>query len=442
MYMYRRRPLYPFLGKVMLLMTTLGTAFAAEPPLRAALDALYPELDALYLDLHRTPELSGREVATSAKLADRLRKLGFTVTTGVGGTGVVGLLRNGEGPTVMLRADMAALPVLEQTGAPYASRATWQAPDGTSQPIMHACGHDLHMTSWVGAATWLTQQKARWRGTLMMVGQPAEETGSGALAMLKDGLFTKFPRPDFAFGIHAHSALPAGTVAYTPGFALASVDSVDVTVHGRGGHGAYPHTTVDPIVIAARLVVSLQTLVSRENNPLDPAVITVGSIHGGSKHNIIPDSVKLQLTVRSYKESVRKHLLGGIERLARAEAQAARAPREPDVKIAESTPATFNELTLTGRLAGALKAHFGAEQVVEVPPVMGAEDFSEYGRAGVPAAFFWVGAVNPEKYKAIKAAGESLPSLHSAYFLPDREPALRTGVETMVGVALELLGKP
>ena len=427
----------------MLLTTALAApALAADDPLRKALDAQYADLDALYLDLHRTPELSGQEVKTAAKMAERLKRLGFAVTTGVGGHGVVGLFKNGNGPTIMLRADMDGLPILEKTGLEYASRAVGKGVDGLDVPVMHACGHDVHMTAFIGAATLLVGAKDRWRGTLMMVAQPAEETGSGAMAMLQDGLFTRFPKPDFAFGIHDHSGLPAGVVAYTSGFALASVDSVDVTVFGRGGHGAYPHTTVDPIVLAARAVVGLQTLVSRENNPLEPAVITVGSIHGGSKHNIIPDEVKLQVTVRSYKEQVRKKLLAGIERTFRGEAIAANAPREPEVKVSESTPATYNDPTLSARVAAALRGRMGSAAVIEVPPVMGAEDFSEYGRAGVPAAIFWVGTVEIGKHQESRKSGKPLPSLHSPFFAPEREPTLRGAVETLTVTALELLGRP
>jgi len=280
----------------------------------APLDGLVPELERTYQDLHRTPELSQREVTTARKMAEKLRALGFDVTTGVGSTGVVGLLRNGAGPIVMLRTDMDALPVEEKTGLPYASRVVAKNDAGESVPVMHACGHDIHMTCWVGTATLLARARDRWRGTLMMVAQPAEETGAGARGMLAAGLFTRFPKPTFAVAIHDNADLPAGQVSYTPGFSLANVDSVDISVFGVGGHGAYPHTTIDPVVIASRIVLSLQTIVSRENNPLDPAVVTVGSIHGGTKHNIVPDEVKLQLTVRSYKPEVRERLLAAISR--------------------------------------------------------------------------------------------------------------------------------
>ena len=423
-----------------------GMARAADPavsPVLAPLDAIYPDLEKLYLDLHQTPELSFHEEKTAAKMAERLRALGFEVTTGVAKTGVVGILRNGKGPTVMLRTDLDALPVEESTGLPYASKVTTTNDVGETVHVMHACGHDIHMTSWIGAATLLSRAKERWRGTLMMVGQPAEEREGGASKMLADGLFTRFPKPDFAFAIHDSAEAPAGTVRYVSGYALANVDSVDVTIYGKGGHGAYPHTTIDPIVIASRTVLALQTIVGRENNPLDPAVVTVGSIHGGTKHNIIPDEVKLQITVRSYKDDVRKRLLASIERIVKAEAAAAGAPKPPDVKVLnESTPAMYNDPALTKRVAEALARGLGAENVSETPPVMGGEDFSQYGRAGVPSTLVWVGAVERKKYETWKAGGATLPSLHNSGFAPDREPTIRTGVKTVTLAALELLGKP
>jgi hippurate hydrolase len=421
---------------------SLRAADPAMSPVLVPLDAIYPDLEKLYLDLHQNPELSFHEEKTAAKMADRLRALGFEVTTGVAKTGVVGILRNGKGPTVMLRTDLDALPVEEKTGLPYASKVTTTDDAGETVHVMHACGHDLHMTSWIGAATLLSRGKDRWRGTLMMVGQPAEEKGGGASKMLADGLFTRFPKPDFAFAIHDSAQAPAGTVQSISGYALANVDSVDLTIYGKGGHGAYPHTTIDPIVIAARTVLALQTIVGRENNPLDPAVVTVGSIHGGTKHNIIPDEVKLQLTVRSYKDDVRKRLLASIERIAKAEAVAAGAPKPPDVAVSEGTPATYNDPAVTKRVTGALARGLGSANVTEAQPVMGGEDFSEYGRAGVPATLVWVGAVEPKKYEASKAGGPPLPSLHNSGFAPDREPTIRTGVKTVTLAALELLGKP
>jgi hippurate hydrolase len=420
----------------------LSAADPAVSPVLVPLDAIYPDLEKLYLDLHQNPELSFHEEKTAAKMADRLRALGFEVTTGIAKTGVVGILRNGKGPTVMLRTDLDALPVEEKTGLAYASKVTTTDDAGETVHVMHACGHDVHMTSWIGAAALLSRAKDRWRGTLMMVGQPAEEKGGGAAKMLADGLFAKFPKPDFAFAIHDSAQAPAGTIQFISGYALANVDSVDVTIYGKGGHGAYPHTTIDPIVIAARTVLALQTVVGRENNPLDPAVVTVGAIHGGTKHNIIPDEVKLQLTVRSYKDDVRKRLLASIERIAKAEAAAAGAPKPPDVAVSEGTPATYNDPAVTKRVADALARGLGSANVSEAQPVMGGEDFSEYGRAGVPATLVWVGAVEPKKYEASKAGGASLASLHNSGFAPDREPTIRTGVKTVTLAALELLAKP
>jgi amidohydrolase len=423
----------------MLILSLLIAASSVLQPL----DAIYPDLDALYCDLHEHPELSSREVKTAAKLAERMRQLGYEVQTGVGGNGVVALLKNGAGPAVLIRTDMDALPVEEKTGLPYASKATSPDPAGKIVPVMHACGHDVHMTSWIGAATLLARAKDRWRGTVIFIGQPAEETVAGAKGMLEAGLLKRVPKLDFSLAIHDKADLPSGKVGIVRGYALANADSVDVTVFGKGGHGAWPHKTVDPIVIAARTVVALQTLVSRETNALDPAVVTVGSIHGGTKYNLIPDDVHLQLTVRSYKPEVRKHLLEGIGRIAKAEAAAAGAPKDPLVSIAESTNATYNDPRLIDRLASALSTQLGAANVVDVDPVMGAEDFGEFGRvAGAPSAFIWVGAVEPARFEKAQATGETLPPLHSSLFAPDRERTLRTGVTTLVVSALELLGKP
>jgi hippurate hydrolase len=427
---------------VALALTVPGASIAVASDLPAAVDAIYRDLDALYIDLHRSPELSLHETQTAAKLAERLRRLGYDVTAGVGGTGIVGVLRNGEGPTVMLRTDLDGLPVTEKTGLPYASTVTTTDDAGATVGVMHACGHDVHMTSWIGAATLLSRMQDRWSGTLVMVGQPAEERGLGAAAMLEDGLFERFPRPDYAVAMHTSAALPAGVLGYSPGNAMASVDSVDIEIHGAGGHGAYPHTTIDPIVIAARTIVSLQTIVAREINPLDPAVVTVGSIHAGSKHNIIPDSARLQLTVRSYDPQVREHLLRSIERIAKAEAAAAGAAVEPEVRVSEGTPATWNDPDLTARLVEkAFLPLLGEERVLEQDPVMAGEDFSRYGLAGVPAMLFWIGAVERERWEAARQGGDPLPSLHSPLFAPDREPTLRAAVLAQTGAALELLGR-
>lgn len=403
-------------------------ASAAEPAL-PGLDAAYPALEALYLDLHRNPELSLLEERTAAKLAAHLRSIGFEVTEKVGGTGVVGVLRNGPGPTLLIRTDMDALPIEERTGLPHASEA---------KGVMHACGHDVHMTAWAGAATLVAGMKHRWKGTLVMVAQPAEEIGAGAQAMLDDGLYTRFPKPEFAIAFHVTGELPAGTIGWRTGPVLASADSVDVTFHGKGTHGATPHLGIDPIAVASRFVLAVQTLVSREKDPLDPAVVTVGSFHAGTKHNIIPDEAKLQMTVRAFRQEVRERLLAGIERMARAEAAAAGAP-EPTITVSQGTRPTANDPALASRLAAALARSLGEDRVVEVPPVMAAEDFSEYARDGVATAIFWLGTANPERAREARAGGPPVPGLHSAEFAPDVEPTLRTGATALALEALELL---
>jgi amidohydrolase len=415
----------------------------AKAAIEAKLEAELPSLLELYQHLHQHPELSFEEVKTAARMAAELRKAGFEVTEKVGGHGVVGVFKNGDGPTVMIRTDLDALPIVEQTGLPYASKVRVRDADGKEVGVMHACGHDIHMTCWAGTARVLTALKDRWRGTLVFIGQPAEERGAGAKAMLDDGLFTRFPKPDFALALHADGTTPYGSIAYTEGMALANVDSVNIVVRGVGGHGSAPHTTIDPVVIAARIVLDLQTIVSREIDPLESAVVTVGSIHGGSKHNIIPSEVKLQLTVRTFKDTVRQHVLEAIERIAKAAAAAARAP-EPLVSTlpGEFTPSTYNDPKLTQRVVAALRPALGAEHVVPKPPVMGGEDFSRFGRAGVPIFIFWLGTVPPEKIEEARRAGRPLPSLHSAFYAPVPEPSVRTGVTAMSLAALELLGRP
>jgi hippurate hydrolase len=416
-------------------------AVAAEPPVDE-----YVQLEKLYQHLHRNPELSFKEEKTAARLAKELRQAGFKVTMKVGGHGVVGVLENGEGPVVMLRADMDALPVPEQTGLPYASAVTTVDDLGKTVPVMHACGHDMHMTVWAGTARRLAAMKDKWRGTLMMVAQPAEEKGLGAQAMLNDGLFELFPRPDYAFALHVSAERPAGKVGWVSGYALANVDWVDLTVHGQGGHGAYPHTTKDPIVLSAQIINALQTLVSRELKPGEAGVVTVGSIHGGAKHNVIPDRVDLQLTVRSYSDESRKLLLDGIRRVAENQARVAGMPEDrlPEMKVLDGfTPALYNDPELTTRLVGALERSLGPDRLVQVDPVMGGEDFSFYGRVEpkIPIVLFWLGAVDPEKVKAAEESGAVLPSLHSSQFAPLPEPAIRTGVDAMTAVALELLAR-
>jgi hippurate hydrolase len=406
-----------------------------------------PQLMTLYRDLHAHPELSMQEVRTPAKLASEMRKLGFDVTEHVGKTGVVAVMKNGPGPVLLIRADMDALPVKEQTGLPFASTVVGKLPDGTPTPVMHACGHDTHITTWLGTAQRMAAMKDQWSGTLVMILQPGEEIGAGAQAMLDDGLYTRFPKPDVALAFHDAASLPEGVIGVTPGYALANVDSVDLTVHGVGGHGAYPQTTKDPIVLASRIVTTLQTLVSRENDPQEPAVVTVGSFHAGSKHNIISDEAKLQLTVRSYTPEVRKHLLDGIRRIARGEAIAAGLPEDkmPEVAIreAEYTPSTFNTEKLSNRTLALFTDHFGEQRVKKTPAVMGGEDFSRYWLANksMESLIFWVGGTPIEKWNAAGGNPQKLPSLHSPFWAPDAEAVISTATEAMTVAALDTLKK-
>jgi hippurate hydrolase len=409
-------------------------------PTRAEVDAIYPDLDALYMDLHRNPELGFQETQTAAKLASRVRALGFEVTTGVGGTGVVAVMRNGAGPTVMLRTELDALPIEEKTGLPFASVVVARNAGGQLVPVMHACGHDLHMAAWAGTARLMAEHRDRWRGTLVMVGQPAEEGSAGAAAMLNDGLFTRFPRPDFALSLHDDDTMPAGTIGYHPGFFRAMSDTVTVTVYGRGGHAAMPHNTIDPVVLAARIVLSLQTIVARENNPIDPVVVTIGSIHGGTQGNIIPDEVRLQLSVRTHTTEVRTRTLAAIRRIAKGEALAAGAPREPQVDApARAGAPVYNDPALTLRLAGALKKGLGEKNVVEMPQKMTSEDFAQYGLAGVPSALLHIGAVDPVKLATARETGIPVPAPHSPEWVPDREPTLKAAVQAEVTALLDLL---
>lgn len=419
-------------------------AGGAHPAALAGLDAAYPALDALYRDLHQHPELSLHEVQTAAKLATRLRALGYTVTDHLGGQGIVGVLKNGAGPTVLVRTDMDALPIGEQTGLPYASTVTTTNDAGETVAVMHACGHDVHMASWLGAATLLAQSKTSWHGTLVFVGQPAEEAGTGAEAMVKDGLFTHFPKPDYVLGIHDTNLLPAGQVDALSGPASAASNSVDIVVHGKGGHGALPHLTVDPLLIAARIVVTLQSIVAREVNALDPAVVTVGTFHSGTRRNVIPDEATLQLTVRSYKPEVQQQLLAAIARIAKAEAAAAGAPREPTVTVLpDATQSVYNDPAMAARLTKALQAGFGAENVVGIEPTMASEDFGVYGRvAGAPAVQLRLGAIEPQLFATLRAKGQLAPGVHTALFAPDREPTLRAGVTALTLSVLELLRVP
>ena len=418
----------------------LLAALAAPPDVGAWLDGSMDDLSELYVHLHRTPEVSHEETETARHLAAKWRDAGFEVTEGVGGTGIVGVLENGEGPTVLLRTDLDALPVTENTGLPYASEVVVESQTGGKTGVMHACGHDVHMTSVTGAASYLASHRDTWSGTLVVIGQPAEELGEGAAAMLADGLFERFPRPDYAVALHVAHDLPTGWVGMRGGYAMANVDSVDITMKGRGGHGSKPETTIDPVVQAAELVVALQTIVSREVAPTDPAVVTVGSIHGGTKHNIIGDECRLQLTVRSYAPEVRKLLLSAIERKAKAVAAGHRA-EEPDVVISQGTPSLFNDEDLAARLRPVLEGVVGEGHIRDNPPSMGGEDFSRYGQAGVPILMFSLGTIDPERLKRIEATGVPAPSLHSAKYYPDPEESIRAGVRTLAACALELLGE-
>jgi hippurate hydrolase len=436
------------LALLVALATPLRAADGSTPAVVAQkLAADYPSLLALYSDLHAHPELSLMEEKTAAKLAAELRAVGFEVTEKFGGHGIVGVLKNGPGPTLLVRADLDGLPLLEETGVPYASTTRVTDLTGKEVPTMHACGHDLHMTIFTGTARQLAAHRDRWAGTLVFVGQPAEERGIGARAMLNAGLYQKFPKPDFALAVHDSATLPAGTIGILEGFNWANVDTAEITVRGAGGHGAYPHATKDPIVLAARIVTTLQTIVSRETRPLDPAVVTVGSIHGGTKSNIIPDEVKLSLTLRSYSETVRRHTIDAVKRICRGEAIAAglAEDRMPIVEILEGefTPASYNDPALTRRVRNVLTPWLGAERVVGIDPEMGGEDFGQFGRTAekVPICMFRVGAVDPVKFAESQRTGAPLPSLHSSKFAPLPEPAIKTGVTALTAAALDLLAK-
>lgn len=400
----------------------------------------YAYLESLYKQLHSRPELSGMEVETSARIAEELKQAGFDVTTKVGGHGVVGVLHNGDGPTVLLRTDLDGLPVKEQTGLPYASTIIRPNRDGKEGPAMHACGHDMHMTVFVGTARLLAKNKDSFRGTVVMIGQPAEEIVAGAKAMLKDGLFQRFPKPDFGLALHVGSSLPTGTIGYVEGYALANSDAIDITIRGVGGHGAYPYMSKDPVVLAAQTILALQTIVSRETPAIEPAVLTVGSIHGGAKHNIIPDEVKLQLTLRSYSDDVRSNMIASVKRITRGLAQTAGLPEElmPTVQVddKQGTSATYNTPELTRRWVSALGTWLGPEKVTLEKPVMGAEDFGLYGRTEdkIPVCMLWLGTVEPK----VLADGKA-PPIHSPFYHPVPSPTIETGVMAFAAGVLDLL---
>lgn len=408
-------------------------------PSTAEIDAIYADIEALYINLHQNPELAFQETKTAATLAARMQALGFEVTTGVGQTGLVAVLKNGAGPTVMLRTELDALPVREKTGLPFASTVIGKTAGGLTVPVAHACGHDIHMAAWAGTARLMAEHRDRWHGTLVMVGQPAEEALGGASAMIKDGLFTRFPRPDFALSFHDDDSMPAGVIGYHAGYFRAISDAVTITVFGRGGHAAMPHNTVDPVVLAARLVLALQTVVSRENNPIDPVVITVGAINGGVAGNVIPDEVRLQLSVRTYTPEVRARTLAAIRRIAKGEAISAGAAREPEVEApAQAGTPVYNDPPLTMRLAAALKKGLGEQNVIEMPPKMTSEDFAEYGVAGVPSVLLHFGAVDPVKLSDARKAGLALPAPHSPEWAPDRQPTLKCAIRGEVTALLDL----
>jgi amidohydrolase len=402
-------------------------------------EAAYAQSAALYLDLHQHPELSSHETETAAKMAAQLRQLGYEVTTGVGGTGVVGILKNGTGPTVMLRTELDALPVTENTGLSFASTVHVKNETGQDVGVAHACGHDLHMSAWIGTARIMAGSRSSWKGTLMLIAQPAEETGAGAKAMIADGLLTRFKKPDYALAVHDDARSIAGIIGFHSGPILTNADAVTIHIYGRGGHGARPEATVDPIVIAARTILALQTIVSREMSPFDPTVITVGSIHGGTKNNVIPDEVVLQLTVRSFTTPVRNHLLSAIDRITKAEALAAGAPKEPLIERIVTAQALVNDPALTQRVSSALVRELGPSRAKDMPPEMVSEDFSEYTLAGVPTLMLRIGAVTPAKYEAAENGGPPLPSLHSSQFAPDLEPTLKSAMIAEVLALRELM---
>ena len=434
---------------------TSNFALAQEMTVEKTAVSELPSLLAIYKDIHSHPELSTREEKTSALVAKELRATGCEVTENFGKYdnpnlkcyGVIGIMKNGTGPIVLVRTDMDALPVEEDTGLPYASKVTTKGDDGREVHVMHACGHDAHMSAFIGTARALQRLKERWSGTIVFIGQPAEETAGGARALLKAGLYNRFGKPDFALGFHDKADLQTGHIGVTPGYTYANVDSVDVTVRGIGGHGAYPHKTKDPIVLAAEMINAWQTIASRENNPLDPIVVTVGSIHGGTKHNIIPDEAKMQLTVRTYKSEVRDRVLKAIDDMAKGIASAGGVPadRTPIVNVLKDqfTPATYNNPDLTKRLVGVWKNVLGADNVEIVDPTMGGEDFAEYSLPdhSIPAVDFHIGAVDPEKIAQFKREGKELPSLHSSKFAPVPEPTIRVGIIGMTSAVLDLMKK-
>ncbi|MGA3347948.1 MAG: amidohydrolase [Candidatus Sulfotelmatobacter sp.] len=427
------------LSNLLLAFAIAAAAAQAQTADSKDVGAVYPNAYALYLDLHQNPELSSHETQTAAKLAGQLHSLGYAVTEHVGGTGIVAILKNGAGPTVMLRTELDALPVEEKTGLAYASHIHGKDDAGHDVPVMHACGHDLHMAAIVGTATIMAHSKESWHGTLMLIGQPAEETITGAKAMLADGFLKRFPKPDVAVALHVGNNSPAGTVGITPGIYNTNADSLRITIYGKGGHGSAPQTAIDPIVIAARTILSLQTIVSREVKPGEMAVVTVGYIHAGTKNNIIPDEAELGLTVRTNKPEVRKQILTAITRMTNAEAESAGAPRQPLIEHYESTDLVYNDPALAERMRGVLEAALGKKNVWIEEPITASEDFAFFVEQGIPGFYFSLGGADPEKFKQAKALGTQLPSNHSPLFAPEVDPALRTGIAAEVAVLRNLL---
>jgi hippurate hydrolase len=397
----------------------------------------------IYTDLHQNPELSLMEFETSKKMADQLIKMGFEVTTNIGGNGVVGLLKNGPGPTIMLRTDMDALPISERTGLPYASKAVMKDSQGNASPLMHACGHDMHMTLWLGTLQALSKLKKEWKGTIMAIAQPAEEVSGGSAQMIADGLFKKFPTPDYALAYHVAADIPAGKIGYVPGSFAAGVNNADIYVYGIGGHGAMPHTAIDPVVLSAQIIMGLQTIVSRDINPVDPAVVTVGSIHGGTKHNIIPEEVKMELTLRFFTDEVYSQIQESIYRICDGMAKAAGVPDDllPLVLIGDQyTPPTTNDPGLVNRAVSSMKDILGDDNIIRAGLGTAAEDFGKYGRTEekVPIAMFLCGSIAPERYEKIIESGNLPPALHNPAYYPDFEPTYRSGVAAMTRAMIDL----
>ncbi|MBA3913524.1 MAG: amidohydrolase [Acidobacteriales bacterium] len=421
----------------LLVLSLVASALAQTSAVSSEVDAVFPAARSLYLDLHQNPELSSHEIRTASELAGKLRALGYEVTEHVGGTGIVALLKNGNGPTVMLRTELDALPVEEKTGLVYASHAHAKDDQGHDVPVMHACGHDMHMASLYGAAEIMQKSRQQWHGTLMLIGQPAEETLGGAKAMLADHLFTRFPKPDIGLALHTSNELPAGKIGLSAGYRKSNADALGVTIYGKGGHGSKPESTIDPVLIAAKIVVALQAIVSREIHPGDPAVITVGLMQAGTKNNIIPDQAFLGLTVRSYSPEVRQKLLASIQRVVDAEATAGGAVKMPKIEHLEATDAVYNDPAVSQRLRPVLRLALGEANVVEVPPTMASEDYSLFIEQGVPSVYLSLGGADPQKWAVAK--GADMPSNHSSLFQPELEPTLRTGITAEVAALRALL---